>query len=183
MSKKYSFPEPGCYSCEHLKTMGKGIGETRYCGGFPRKRMKRFRAADPQIKAPSWCPRRLKPRALRVYGFLDERSRWMEQDRLPGPGQRAPDYLNPSAFHYRLRLETSTALTANQFYRQYARGGDILSLLEDLEVGEVIEIDDGLQPYYFCYYYSCTLVPVSYFSKSFIRERGTAEKQEGETGI
>ena len=59
MAKKYSFPEPGCGSCQHLQYAGNSVLGTRYCGGFPKKRApRRFWASDPKIKAPKWCPRR-----------------------------------------------------------------------------------------------------------------------------
>ena len=79
MPKKYSFPELGCSSCEHLQKVGSGLCETRYCGGFPKRRNpKRFQASDPKIKAPQWCPRRLPTPVCRIYGFADEQSRFMD---------------------------------------------------------------------------------------------------------
>ena len=105
MPKKYSFPELGCSSCEHLQRVGGVLCETRYCGGFPKKKKpRRFRSSDPKYKAPKWCPRRLPTPVCRIYGFADEQSRSIE----------------------------------------------ILSE-HDIGLGEVVEIDDGLKPYYFYY--------------------------------
>lgn len=166
MKVRYQFYEPGCFSCSHLVIQGVGAGETRYCAGFPkRKKPKRFRSSDPKIKAPSWCPRRITPPALRVYGFRDEQSRMMELDSLPQYGRLAPAYISPNGRHYKLRLETTTNLTARQFFKLYHKGVGLEEIEESLEVGEVIEIDNGLRPYFFfCYSYS-KLIPVATFQK------------------
>lgn len=166
MKVKYTFHEPGCYICNELVIQGGGISETRYCTGFPkRKNPKRFRASDPKMKAPSWCPRRITPPALRIYGFRDEWSRLMELDNLPQRGQPSPAYISPHSFHYKLRMETTTNLTARQFFKMYHKGRDLAEIDENMAIGEVIEIDNGLRPYFFfCYDYS-TIIPVSTFYK------------------
>ena len=160
MKQKNRFYEPGCYSCKHHLIQG----QTRYCRGFPKRRNpRRFRASDPQIKAPSWCPRRITPPILRIYGFRDEQSRQMEMDSLPQFGSSAPAYANPNSMHYKLRTETTTDLTARQFYKRYHKEANLAEIDEELDVGEVIEIDNGLRScFFFCYNYS-TLIPVAVF--------------------
>ena len=124
MPKKYSFLELGCSSCEHLQRIGGVLCETRYCGGFPKKKKpRRFRSSDPKYKAPKWRPRRLPTPVCRIYGFADEQSRSIE----------------------------------------------ILSE-HDIGLGEVVEIDDGLKPYYFYYLNWSKVVPVSYFNLNGIQK-------------
>lgn len=124
MPKKYSFPELGCSSCEHLQRVGGVLCETRYCGGFPKKKKpRRFRSSNPKYKAPKWCPRRLPTPVCRIYSFADEQSRSIE----------------------------------------------ILSE-HDIGLGEVVEIDDGLKPYYFYYLNWSNVVPVSYYNLNGIQK-------------
>ena len=54
--------------------------------------------------------------------------------------------------HYTLRRELPISMNAKQFFKA-AQSELLEDLLPDLDVspGEVIEIDDGLQPYYFYY--------------------------------
>ena len=55
------------------------MGCARYCNGFPKKRKsKRFRKSDPKYKPPKWCPRLTSPPVCRVYGFVDEKSEFLE---------------------------------------------------------------------------------------------------------
>lgn len=147
--KKHTFPEPGCHSCPHYQLVGNVPWETRYCKGFKRKKAKRFRSSDPKIKAPRWCPRRISPPACRIYGFTDEQSAFMElvyrdceQDGL---------HIDPLPHHYKLRMEISLGMTAKQFYgeTQMEYLDNILPPEAAVKTGEIIEIDDGLQPYYF----------------------------------
>ena len=173
MKPKYKFYEPGCYCCSHLERRGTGIAETRYCNNFPRDRVKRFRSSDPQIKAPSGCPRRISPPALRVYGFLDEFGRTMELNRLPAPGSPTPEYLHPQRSHYKLRLETQIAMTARQFYLEVKRRRGLDDFVENIEIGEVVEIDNGLKPYAFVYLGGGSLVMAVMFSRTGIEDSNT----------
>ena len=165
MPKKYSFPELGCSSCEHLQKVGSGLCETRYCGGFPKRRNpKRFQASDPKIKAPQWCPRRLPTPVCRIYGFADEQSRFMDtlvRDRFdPSRDQ----FISVQGIHYKLRLEMPFSMNARTFFEAARHGGAYELLAEaDIDLGEVVEIDDGLKHYYFYYLSWSKLVPVITF--------------------
>ena len=77
--RKYTFPEPQCRSCPHYQEFGTLFSPTRYCGGFKRRKPKRFRSSDPALKIPRWCPRRLSPMICRIYGFADECAEYMEK--------------------------------------------------------------------------------------------------------
>ena len=151
MAKKYSFPEPGCGSCPHLHYAGNNVLSTRYCSGFPKKKKsRRFRSSDPKIKAPKWCPKRISPPVCRVYGFADERSREMDFLTSRHFDRKHDQYIYPSPYHYKLRLETPLGINARTFYERVSCG-DLDDFLTETDVflGEVVEIDDGLQPYYF----------------------------------
>ena len=70
MKVKYTFHEPGCYICNDLVIQGCGISETRYCAGFPkRKNLKRFRASDPKMTAPSCARGASRRRHFASMGF------------------------------------------------------------------------------------------------------------------
>ena len=152
MNKPRSFSEPGCIGCEaHLD-----FGLSRYCAGFKnKKRRKAFRKSDPAYKAPKWCPKRKEPCEYRIYSYADDRAAVMahmlEEDNISDR-----DIVFPSAFRYRLRAEGRTGLSPKAFYEQ-ANAEDASSLLSDenIQTGDVVEIDTGLAQFFFC----CVSIP------------------------
>ena len=71
--------------------------------------------------------------------------------------------ISPAPFHYAPRTEIPLAMTAKQFY-DAAQGGPLSEILpEEVKDGEIIEIDDGLQPYYFYKLDYATVIPLPYF--------------------
>ena len=160
---KYRFSEPSCRDCPHYQETGTVFNATRYCGGFKRKKPKRFRSSDPAIKIPTWCPRRLAPKVCRIYGFADERSEFMERLSASHFDPNEP-YIYPIESHYTLRREMPISTNAKQFFRA-AQSESLEDILSDLDLshGEVIEIDDGLKPYYFYYFGLLRLIPVPFF--------------------
>ena len=163
MGKKYTFPVPGCGRCPHHRIAGAGVSETRYCAGFKKKKPRRFRGSDPASKAPKWCPRRIDPPASRVHGFKDERSAYM--DSLWREEYRAgrTKAVSPSAFHYGPKREIQIGMTAKRFFEASQEGPLHDVLPEEVRDGEIIEIDDGLQPYYFYVLDPATAIPLPYF--------------------
>ena len=149
---KMVFYEQTCSSCDFLKIQGRFPCETRYCTNFPRKRARRFRSKDPVIKAPAWCPKRIDPPILRVYGFLDEFSERMEIDSLMNMPEPFPEFTHPFRRHFKVRLEKRISMKAKEFYMA-AQKKQPMECLEEaaLEEGEVIEIDSGLSSYCFQY--------------------------------
>ena len=159
--KKARFPEPNCrYDCPFFKTSGTLLSETRYCMKAGRKG-KRFRSKDPKSRPPAWCPRRITPPVCRIYGFKDEFSAAMDDDeRLRFDPQKRERYL-PSTHRYRLRCQ-GPGMSAGQFYSAVQE--DLVeTVLPEAHVkpGELIEIDDGLRPYYFYCYDSVTVIPAT----------------------
>ena len=161
--QKYKFPEPSCRSCPHHQELGTIFNPTRYCGGFKRKKLKRFRRSEPAIKIPRWCPKRLSPMVCRIYGFADEQSEYMEKLSIANFDPNEP-YIYPIGSHYTLRREMSVSMNARQFF-QAAQEEPLEELLSDLDMdfGEVVEIDDGLCPCYFYYFGFLKLIPIPIF--------------------
>ena len=162
MGKKYTFPVPGCEQCQYHQRAG-GISGDRYCTGFKRKKPKRFRRSDPVSKAPKWCPKCIDPPICRIHGFKDERSAYM--DFLWRMEYRAGQLktISPASFHYKLRTELQLGMTAKQFFGASQENPLHDVLLEDVDAGEIIEINDGLQPYYFYVLDFATVIPLPYF--------------------
>ena len=163
MGRKYTFPVPGCGQCPYHQSVGGGISETRYCAVFKRKKPKRFRRSDPVSKAPKWCPKRIDPPICRIHGFKDERSAYM--DFLWRMEYRAGQLktISPASFHYKLRTEIQLGMSAKQFFDASQENPLHDILLEEVDAGEIIEIDDGLQPYYFSALDFATVVSLPYF--------------------
>jgi len=167
--KKYNFPGLDCPQCPFHQTVGGSIDQTRYCNGFPKKRKpKRFRRSDPKYKPPKWCPRRISPTVCRIYGFADrdsEMTDWLLGRESHGHEKDA--YIFAVESRYRLRLEVPLGMTAKQFY-DAAQSEFVDGALSnvDVEHGEIIEIDDGLKPYYFYYVSWAKVIPVLCFDRS-----------------
>ena len=163
MSRKWTFPVPGCGECPHHQQVGSTIYGTRYCAGFKRRKPKRFSRSDPASKAPKWCPRRISPPVCRVHGFKDEQSEYTDlMWRTEYNAGRVKD-ISPAPFHYTPRTEIPLGMTARQFF-DAAQEGPLSDILpEEVGDGEIIEIDDGLRPYWFYKLDFDTVVPLPYF--------------------
>ena len=149
---KNLFHKPRCSSCEyygvHNESVPKKVAGAflrvgcRYCSGG--KRIRVFKRSDPKVYIPSWCPRRKESAELRVYCYKDTDAWFLsflfEQD---GAHRSAHGY------EYAVRHECSTELTAKGFYEstEHKLISDVLGF--PVQVNEVIEIDDGLRPYFF----------------------------------
>ena len=112
--RKYTFPELRCRSCPHYQKFGTVFSPTRYCGGFKRRKPKRFRSSDPAFKIPRWCPRRLLPMICRIYGFADEYAEYMERLSIANFDPNEP-YIYPMESHYTLRREMPISMKAWQY--------------------------------------------------------------------
>jgi len=170
--KKYTFPGLNCQQCQYHQCVGSGIGQTRYCGGFPKRRKpKRFSRSDPRYKPPKWCPRRISPTVCRIYGFADQDAEimnWLTNRESKSDDVRKQDaYISVLPSHYKLRIEVSLGMTAKQFY-DAVQSEPIDEVFSDTDVGygEIIEIDDGLKPYFFYYVNSSLVIPLPCFDRS-----------------
>lgn len=71
--------------------------------------------------------------------------------------------ISPSPSHYKLRAELILGMTAKQFF-DVTQEEPLNSILhEKVNDGEIIEIDDGLQAYYFYVLNYITVIPLPYF--------------------
>ncbi len=144
--------KPHCQNCPHygvhsgpyaqkVKGAFLQVG-SRYCAGG--KRIKVFKSRDPKTQIPLWCPRQKSPAELRVYCYKDSNT-WYLRYLLESDGIQSP----PSGFECAVRYEGTVGLTAREFYEQLQQKfvSDILGF--HVRVNEIIEIDDGLVPYYF----------------------------------
>lgn len=175
MAKNQSFPIPGCSSCPHYEVVG---GLTRYCSGFKRRKPKRFKSSDPRLKVPKWCPRRISPPIYRIYSFTDDRSEYMELIRRMDYEAGRSKLLSPSPSHYKPRAELPLGKTAKQFYLA-AQEEPLSNILPvKVETGEIIEIDDGLQPYYFYLLDYATVIPLPYQIKTFWEQNKIATEKK-----
>ncbi|MBD5097988.1 MAG: hypothetical protein HDT35_00220 [Clostridiales bacterium] len=163
MSKKYTFPVPGCGQCPHHQRVGSALCETRYCAGFKRRKPKRFGKADPASKAPKWCPRRITPPVCRVHGFKDEQSAYMDLLRRAEYHAGQLETISPLSSHYAPRTEIPLGMTAKQFFDASQEKPLFRIMPKEVHDGEIIEIDDGLQPYYFYILDYATVIPLPYF--------------------
>lgn len=71
--------------------------------------------------------------------------------------------ISPSASHYDPRIELRLGMTAKQLYEATQEKPLCDILPEKVDSGEIIEIDDGLQPYYFYLLDYATVIPLPYF--------------------
>lgn len=180
---KYTFPGPICPGCQYHQL----VGCTRYCNGFPKKRKpRRFRKSDPKYKPPKWCPRLISPPVCRVYGFVNSEATvtdWLlnQEATAAKSGNEQDAYRSVSEYRYKLRCELSLGLTAKQFYA--AMLSDVSTCVtskirNQVEYGEVIEIDDGLKPYYF-YFDTFRVIPLLHFDRSRVQADAKGDCKNG----
>ena len=168
--KKPIFIENKCSGCpSHIV-----YGCSRYCGGFKNKsRRKPFRKNEPEYKAPKWCPKRKTPCEYRIYGFVDENIEWLA---LSIERQSAVDY--PTAFvseyRYCLRASGLIGMSPREFYEN---ANDLycekLFEQDDVNTGEVVEIDAGLSQ---CFFYCVS--PHEFKVAHFNAERVATQEQK-----
>lgn len=144
--------QPKCTFCpyyhRHAEAYGKKLKgvylrpTSRYCTGG--KRPKVFKTRDPKERIPAWCPRRLSPCIVRVYHYKNPETVFLQN--LLHPSGSVPII---SATNYAVCYETRVDITAAEFQKEIS----ILNLSErlgfSLHHDEVLELDDGLHPYFF----------------------------------
>lgn len=144
--------QPKCTFCpyyhRHAEACGKKLKGvylrpfSRYCTGG--KRPKVFKTRDPKERVPTWCPRRLSPCIARVYHYKNPETVFLQN--LLHPSGSVPVI---SATNYAVCYETRVDITAAEFQKEIS----ILNLSERLGFSphhdEVLELADGLHPYFF----------------------------------
>lgn len=149
---KMPIRKPRCQDCPHYGVQSGPYAQkvkgaylqvgSRYCSGG--KRIKVFKPRDPKTQIPTWCPRRKSPAELRIYCYKDSNT-WYLHHLMESRGIQS----SPSGFEYAVRYEGTVESTAREFYEQLQQ--KLVSDILGFHVGtnEIIEIDDGLVPYYF----------------------------------
>lgn len=118
-----------------------GFG-TAYCKAG--KKIRAFKRKDPKVYPPSWCPKLKAPAEYRVYAYKDTNTWYLRQfSRMMG------GTYSPIDFDYAVRADGHTELTACNFLEntESQSPSDVLGVC--VQEGEVVEIDDGLKPYFF----------------------------------
>lgn len=162
--KKISFPEPACrFNCPHFKIVGAMLNETCYCMKKGRKG-KQFQKKDIKRRPPDWCPQRLKTSVCRIYGFRDALQESLDLDYRLALKLEKADWCFPMGHRYVLRHEFPLGMTAEKFYAavQELVVDEVLNGTP-VRNGELIEIDDGLAPYFFYVYNQATVFPAKVF--------------------
>ena len=146
-------PQPTCTSCEHSYYHDERTSELKrgvrlqpfehYCLGCKRPRL--FRSKDPKHKIPAWCPRRKNPCELRVYGFANADEWYLHEQLCKSFGKEIP----PVSSRYAVRHEQTIELSAYDFWRRCETEPENGLLPVSVSLHEIVEIDDGLRPYFF----------------------------------
>lgn len=149
--EKPKFYQPSCWNCPALHA-AKTSYENSYCTGFPGKRQKRFPKGGPKKTVPDWCPKRISPPVCRIYGFASDEDAYMEFMLNYDSAMVLSGSAYPQERRYKLRCTYPLKMTAKEFY-ETSQISSVFSVFPDqeFEFGEIVEIDDGLKPYYFYY--------------------------------
>lgn len=107
------------------------------------KRAKELKTKDLD-GVPIWCGRLNSPPILRVYCFKDSDTRF--RDMLFNRDGRES---TPTAYQYAMRYEGESPMSAYNLAKEL-EVSDICDLLKlSIKTNEIVEIDDGINPYYF----------------------------------
>ena len=108
------------------------------------KRAREMQKRDPKVYPPSWCQKRIDHIELRLYAYKDANV-WYFRDMLKRQGLE----ITPRGSEYALKHEGYINMTAAEFQRD-AKVRSLSSILGFLPMAnEIIEIDDGLKPWFF----------------------------------
>jgi len=144
---------PNCNSCEanyhHSGLPMRKYGVMlhnfeHYCIGGKRARL--FKKRDPTTnKVPDWCPKRIIPYKVRVFGFKSEQDWLMFESLCLSLGKELP----PEERRYMVVAETTTEVSAKEFWEQCSHDAGPRLLGVTVPRHGIVEIDDGLLPNYF----------------------------------
>lgn len=114
----------------------------RYCQGGKKTRV--FKRRDPKVYQPSWCPKLKSPSEYRVYAYKDPDT-WFFHYMKKSQGLRDL----PRGSEFAVRASGYIDMSTRNFWEEvrFKSASSILGI--SVYSGEVIEIDDGLRPYFF----------------------------------
>ncbi len=146
--------KPRCGTCDRLKIYSGAlpmkthgvmlhVGD-KYCDCG--KKYRKFKKSELKKSIQEWCPRRKNPPELKVYCFKDD-----DAEDLHGllflMGDRMQD--SPIAHRYALRFKGHSPVCAYDLGKCLEADANIPDLGTPVDLFEVVEIDDGLKPYFF----------------------------------
>ncbi len=169
---KITIRQPSCFDCDkHFVyqdrypkrqygiTMRKG---ERFC--LAEKKARCFKSKDAKTRVPVWCPKKIFPRIVRVYGFKD----FLNEMLCIKLSEEMGSYI-PTAHNYRLRTSGTTDLSASEYYE----AGIFQDSLTPLP-RELVEIDDGVSSAFF-FRDGDSLKYLPFFNKTKISEGADSE--------
>lgn len=141
--------KPRCSSCDcrftYTEVLSKREGGVNlqfgreYCKGS--KKYRAFRKNDPKTYPPDWCPKKKCPSEFRIYALKDSDA-WFF--RLLTGSKSAP-----MGYQCAVRETGTVELAPYQFFRDCEDTSVSELLGTTVNSGEIVEIDDGLKPYFF----------------------------------
>lgn len=116
------------------------------------------------ISVQNLTKQRLKTSVCRIYGFRDALQESLDLDYRLALKLEKADWCFPMGHRYVLRHEFPLGMTAEKFYAavQELVVDEVLNGTP-VRNGELIEIDDGLAPYFFYVYNQATVLPAKVF--------------------
>ncbi len=114
----------------------------QYCRGGEKIHM--FRPRDPKVYPPSWCPKRKSTAEYRVYAYKNAAVRYY-RELFKGIGSLT----SPRGYEYALRAEGNVNMVPAAFLKALKGQSPSEILGISVHTDDVIEIDDGLRPYFF----------------------------------
>jgi len=114
----------------------------QYCRGG--KKVHAFRPRDPKVYPPAWCPKRKSPAEYRVYTYVNETVRHCRE-----LFKKSGVSISPRGYEYALRAEGNTDMSPAMFLKALKDQLPSRILSVSIHTDDVIEIDDGLRPYFF----------------------------------
>ncbi len=114
----------------------------QYCRGGKKLRM--FRPGDPKVYPPAWCPKQKSAAEYRIYSYMNAAVRYYR--RL---FKETGSSVSPSGYEYALRAEGNTSMAPAAFQTALKDQSPSELLGIPVYTDDVIEIDDGLRPFFF----------------------------------
>lgn len=107
----------------------------------------------------------------RVYSFADEHSKALDILTRSHFDPKRDKYISVFEDRYKLRLETTLSMKAKEFM-EAAKHGDVDEFIikADLQLGDIVEIDDGLKSYCFYYWSWSIMVPTCHFNRALVKK-------------
>lgn len=131
-----------CYSDVYSRREG-GVNlqfGQEYCKGG--RKYRAFKKSDPKTVPPSWCPRLKSPCEFRIYTFKNTEA-WYFHYRLH------KDAI-PDGYECAVRTSGTVELSPSTFFSMLEEKTASELLGMEVKSGEIVEIDDGLNPC--CFY-------------------------------